>query len=234
MEAVPQHGTAAQTHSGLAGSLLPSCGRQRRSGAPLVRSHFDIYFHGNRLVYFKEPCAEADTSPSFFVHLYAADPNDLPRYRMQPGFDNLDHDFKRHGQRLDGKCLTSIPLPDYAIASIEIGQHPIWKAEFCHPDYVADWTQRVEEIVGSGSPKSLIRNFHVYLDGNRWLIYLRDQCAASDVDDRFFLHVIPVHMDSLTGDKRQLGFDNFDIAYIRTGQYDDAGRLWEGRISLGP
>ncbi len=91
------------------------------------------------------------------MHLYSADPDDLPRCRKRYGLDSLDLSFERHGRRFDGKCLMFIPLPDYAIASIRIGQYihgasPTLQAEFHHPDYMLNWIQRVEKIVRSGAP----------------------------------------------------------------------------------
>ena len=73
---------------------------------------------------------------------------------------------------------------------------------------------------------------------------------------RFFLHIVPVDGDDLPDHRKQYGFDNFDfcwddynglfsklgvavrelpdydIALIRTGQFTDEGRLWEGEARL--
>ena len=105
------------------------------AGEPVVRSSFDVYLIENELIYTKEPCAQADTEPRFFVHIIPADANDLPAVRKQYGFDNLDFEFDwLTGTRFGGKCLVTRPLPDYEITSIRTGQFPeegyIWKAEF--------------------------------------------------------------------------------------------------------
>ena len=108
------------------------------SGEPAVRSDFNIYLHEDTLIYFKEPCARADTEARFFLHLYPVEVNDLPDHRRGHGFDNLDFDFIRLGVIFDGRCLAKVPLLEYDIASISTGQyvpvaggfnHP-WKAEF--------------------------------------------------------------------------------------------------------
>ena len=63
------------------------------AGETVVRSVFDVYLIENELIYVKEPCASADTRPTFFVHIIPADANDLPAVRKQHGFDNLDFNF---------------------------------------------------------------------------------------------------------------------------------------------
>ena len=108
------------------------------SGEPAARADFDIYINDNTLVYAKKPCARADTEATFFLHLIPADVNDLPDHRQQHGFDNLDFDFEAHGERFDGKCLATVPLPEYGISKIRTGQYVpvlvgfnrIWEAEF--------------------------------------------------------------------------------------------------------
>ena len=92
---------------------------------PVIRSDFDVYLNDNTLTYVKEPCASADTEAVFFLHLYPADANDLPGWRKQHGFDNLDFDFDGRGMIFDGKCMARIPLPEYAIARIGTGQYMV-------------------------------------------------------------------------------------------------------------
>ena len=106
---------------------------------PVIRSDFDVYLNDNTLTYVKEPCASADTEAVFFLHLYPADVNDLPGWRKQHGFDNLDFDFDDgRGMIFDGKCMARIPLPEYAIARIGTGQfvhvdggyNHVWEGSF--------------------------------------------------------------------------------------------------------
>ena len=76
----------------------------------------------------------------------------------------------------------------------------------------------------------------------------------SVTDMGFFLHLIPVDMDDLPDHRKEDGYDNlgfrfgdyelplterpvavrelpaYDIARIRTGQYTDQGRIWEGEV----
>ena len=89
---------------------------------PTVRSNFDLYLNDNSLHYVRDTCRPDDTQSRFFLHIIPHDTNDLPQDRQQYGFDNLNFDFYEHGVRFDGKCLASVPLPDYPIARINTGQ----------------------------------------------------------------------------------------------------------------
>ena len=89
---------------------------------PTVRSNFDLYLNDNSLHYVRDTCRPDDIQARFFLHIIPHDTNDLPQHRQQYGFDNLNFDFYEHGVRFDGKCLASVPLPDYPIARINTGQ----------------------------------------------------------------------------------------------------------------
>ena len=96
-------------------------------------------------------------------------------------------------------------------------------------------------------------DFRVYRrEGNR-LLYVKDNCAAADLENPFFLHIIPADLADLPAERREHGFANQDfvpalggggiingqcrvekplldypIAALRTGQFDDAGEIWGG------
>ena len=87
--------------------------------------------------------------------------------------------------------------------------------------------------------------------GGRILGYARDECTASDMQARFFVHVFPVDEQELPARRRRYGFDNrdfnffdwgkqeagrcwttvalpaYEIGRIHTGQYTGRGKLWE-------
>lgn len=110
---------------------------QAIASTPVARSAFDVYLLGGDLVYVREQCAPTDTDAWFFLHLTPVDADDLPGERREHGFDNLDFRFGTRGARFDGRCVASVPLPDYAIASVRTGQYAsggeIWGVEFA-PD----------------------------------------------------------------------------------------------------
>ena len=101
---------------------------------PAARSNFDLYRRDNQLLYLRETCADADTAAGFFLHILPQDVADLPVERRAAGFANLDFAFARYGGAFDGKCLATVPLPEYPIKAIRTGQHipgpgELWAAE---------------------------------------------------------------------------------------------------------
>ena len=105
------------------------------SNEPVARSEFDLYIHGGKLYYVKEPCSGADTDVPFFLHVFPEALDDLPdSRRREHGFDNLDFGFDVRGVAFDGKCLAGVGLPQYGIARIATGQFDgtdrIWEVEF--------------------------------------------------------------------------------------------------------
>ena len=79
---------------------------------------------GDRLVYAREGCAEADVATRFFLHVAPRDPADLPADRRESGFANLDFWFRDsdYGYEAGGRCVAARELPAYPIASIRTGQ----------------------------------------------------------------------------------------------------------------
>lgn len=89
---------------------------------PAVRSVFDVYLDGRTLAYAKSPCSRGDTAARFFLHVTPRDADDLPEERRRYGFDNFDFLFTESGVRFEGKCITSVPLPNYPIDTALTGQ----------------------------------------------------------------------------------------------------------------
>ncbi len=112
---------------------------------PEARSIFDIYLEDNRLIYIKKQCVLSDTENRnrFFLHVIPAHTDDLPSFRKQYGFDNLDFSISRRkgtifdGAMFDKMCIATVELPGYPIDMIRTGQFnadgQIWKAEFPFP-----------------------------------------------------------------------------------------------------
>ena len=92
------------------------------TGQPAGRAYFDLYLQGDKLHYIREQCAPGDTAARFFLHLVPKNPDDLPAGGRQNGFDNRDFDFAGNGAAFDGKCLATVPLPDYPLAELKTGQ----------------------------------------------------------------------------------------------------------------
>ena len=90
----------------------------------LAAAPFEVWRDGDRLVYAREGCAEADVATRFFLHVAPRDPADLPEDRRGSGFANLDFWFRDrdYGYEAGGRCVAARELPAYPIASIRTGQ----------------------------------------------------------------------------------------------------------------
>ena len=104
-------------------------------GSPVARGDFDLFLDGTTLLYFREPCAPADTEPPFFLHAYGGDPALPSPTRERYGFENLDFSFDEYGERFDGKCVAVVELRDADLSRIRTGQYEsgkgdLWSAGF--------------------------------------------------------------------------------------------------------
>ena len=101
---------------------------------PAASGNFALDVQDNRLIYWRETCTAADTAAGFFLHIIPVDAAVLPAGRRAAGFANRDFAFDRWGGHFDGKCLATVPLPEYPIAALRTGQHipgqgELWAAE---------------------------------------------------------------------------------------------------------
>ncbi len=108
------------------------------AGEPVASSFFDIHVGDGELVYVRDACTSDDAGLAFFLHVIPVDADDLPAERGQYGFDNRDFFLWQHGGRVGERCVATVALPDYPIASIRTGQYDgtgeRWSVEFTLPD----------------------------------------------------------------------------------------------------
>ncbi len=105
------------------------------AGEPVIRSVYDVYRNGDKLIYLRDLCTPSDVDQDFFLHLYPVDKDHLPHWRRQHGFDNLDFDFETYGLSGGRRCLAVLQLPAYPINRIRTGQYipdegEIWAGGF--------------------------------------------------------------------------------------------------------
>ncbi len=190
------------------------------SSQPAIRSDFDVYLTENSLIYTKRQCAVADTAPQFFLHIDPLSRGDLPFHRKLHGYDKLDFDFNERGMMFGGRCMATVPLPDYDIGAIRTGQYVqvdggyqhLWEGEI-NLDAAQPIRVDLARLVGNDAP-AIRSDFDVYLIENR-LIYLKEQCAVDDTAPTFFLHIDPIDVEDLPADRKQYGFDNLDFVFER-------------------
>ena len=105
-----------------------------RPGEAAFHSGRAVFLSGKAVNYVMEPCSVADVKDPFLLHIVPVEATDLPEVSQSRGFDNRDFRFHQYGSIIDGKCLAAVPLPDYDIAEINIGQFsladgkPLWRA----------------------------------------------------------------------------------------------------------
>ena len=242
---------------------------------PVLRAHFDIYLTEDNITYVKNPCSLTDILTKFFLHIIPHDVQDLPDERKPYGFDNLDFPFYNHaqdisfdnyGMRFDGKCIVSVNRPEYGIKRIVTGQFvsgqdTLWKVEIPLQVYELSaqetdaYNQEYESIVAHDPV--LRAHFDLYLREND-ITYVKNPCSLTDIQAKFFLHIIPHDVQDLPDDRKHHGFDNLDFPFydhglhfdgkcmatvgrpeygikrIVTGQYipGQGGRVWEGEFSI--
>ena len=91
---------------------------------PAIRSDWEVYLFGNSLIYKKEQCNPEDAEPTFFLHLYPVDVNNLPSRLRQVGFFNKDFAFRDQRIPIKGEvCIARRELLSYGIATIHTGQY---------------------------------------------------------------------------------------------------------------
>ena len=230
-------------------------------GNPVINSEFDVYLHDGRLVYVKDPCDTSDVAAEFFLRVVPSDVDELQPSRRESGFDDLDFVFATRGLMLDGMCIASIGLPDYAIERVTTGQFSAgdraapWEGGY-NVSAAAELPRVVADLRGRGIEPAVSSYFDVYLDDGR-LIYFRSPCVAEYTADPFFLHLHPADADDLPPPRGEARFDsfsfglldrgamsgdgcftsfnlpNYDVAGFSTGQFVHGdGNLWEGAYSF--
>ena len=227
---------------------------------PAVRGPFDVYSDGRALTYVRDGCSREDTAHRFFVHAYAAGPDDLPEERRDAGYEALGFGFGSRGVRFGGTCMAQVVLPDYPLADVRTGQRhgdlpALWEASLPVGD--ASFPRGVSGWRDALGPPALSSAFEVHLEGHT-LTYVREGCADADTADRFFVRVLPEDAAALPADRRDAGYEwlsfsfagrgqryggaclaafrlpDYAILGVRTGQYGDAGEVWAGAFPTDP
>ena len=107
-------------------------------GERIADSDFDIYLDadgdegGRRLIYIKQPCADDDTQPRFFLHITPSDTRDIHATAQERGFDTINFRLGDSGKASDGRCVALRGLPGYPTERIRTGQFTdagaLWQA----------------------------------------------------------------------------------------------------------
>ena len=156
----------------------------------------------------------------------------------------------------NGKCPSATPDPQVEVDWIKIGYNihtpeaKLWSDVF--PRDLNLYRAAYEFVAAEPPTVRSDWNMHLYREG---VTYVRDRCTAEDVENHFFLHVIPEDVQDLPEDRREIGFQSttfhipsrgamfdgkclasidlprYEIALIRTGQFvrgadSEDGLVW--------
>ena len=230
--------------------LAAELGTNRPGATP--GAGFELYRQDKLLIYYREGCRRRDTQPRISLHIVPEDVEDLAAERREFGFENRGFYFSQHGVHIDGQCMATVALPDYAIAETRTGQEGYW--EFRGQPAVDKGFLRERAAALTVVEPDVRGKFDLYWRGDT-LIYRREGCAAADTEAGFFLHITPVAVADLAAGRREYGFEGRDfkfgrwgwhidgqcvavaplpgyaIAGIRTGQYAaGTGELWSAEL----
>ena len=220
----------------------------------IIRSRYDVYLHGNRLIYGKQNCRWADeVGTRFPLIVYSLDSESGTSER-----DTLDFEWHENFWKNNGTCLAERQLPDKNIVGIQTGQvdpdrNLLWEA--------GRWFKESRRwldgyLSSSASSEPATRNvFDIYL-GKGNLIFVKDSCIRADTGAMFFLHLLPADVNDLPDHRKQYGFDNldfyfdqhggrfdgkclavralpeYDIVGVRAGQFEGNSRFWTAEIPI--
>ena len=183
---------------------------------PLVRSNFDLHLIDNTLHYVRDTCRPDDIQARFLLHIVPHDTNDLPQHRQQYGFVTLDFAFYEHGVRFDGKCLASVPLPDYPIVYIKTGQGTPNESLFWQGESIVN----VNNAYGAEAYQSIVvgqavlrAHFDILPQRQHPTLRQGHLQPSRRTQARFFLHIMPHDTNDLPQHRQQYGFDNLGFAF---------------------
>ena len=194
------------------------------SGEPLARAEYDVYLDGGDLVYLKQPCAESDTRGRFLLSVFPLDIADIPQDRRAAGHEGHNFDFEHSGVRFGDMCMIRRPLPDYAIAAVEIGRWipggaTAWdETRVLMPmnDAARAYYARQYETVSARGEPLFAGEYGVYLDGGD-LVYLKQPCAEDDTRGRFLLSVFPADLGDIPANRREAGHEGHNFNFAEYG-----------------
>ena len=200
------------------------------NGNLIARSDFDIYIHNGELRYLNANnanCAPLRTNSNentvrVFLHIFPANPADLPVDSRERGFENMDFYPRAHLAFSDGKCIYKQSLPDYPIERIRTGEHLdgeiVWRADINLSAHVAAQALYESVLAGDYGQPVAQSHFDLYINGNS-LTYLKAPCAEGDTHAPFFLHIFPTDPADLPAVWREYGFVNLDFHFTDHGAY---------------
>ena len=223
-----------------------------RGRAPDVAGAFNAYRLDGAVALVMEPCAPAFIEKrGATLRATPVDPADLPRWREGKREEPRSFSLEHYGAFFNGKCVASLPLPDYPIADFRL----VWGPELLGRETARETMRRAKE-----EGRLLARSaYDLYLtDGE--LVYVQEQCDPLETGQPFRVSVFSDRADGSAERRRErdrairnfefhergalleegacvalFPLPDYPVAAIRTGQFiEGGGDLWEAAFSANP
>ena len=222
---------------------------------PIISRAYDVYQTEGAIGLIMEPCAPAFLEKTeLWLRLTPGNEEALPYWRRDKGFEVISFPLSAYGALFDGKCVASVPPPNYAVAQLDAG----WEPELLDRVAAREAMRRAQEegrLLGRGASGA---GYDVYLAGGE-LAYINESCDPAETERPFHLNVFPKRASDLPEERRERGFERFHfefyltgallpeacaaffalpsypVAAIQTGQYDGyGGDLWFAEFWTNP
>ena len=124
----------------------------------------------------------------------------------------------------NGECPSATPDLQVEVDWIKTGhnihtpQGKVWSDVF--PKDLNLYREAYDSVVAFPPTEKSDWNIHLYSDG---VTYIRDRCTAKDVENHFFLHVMPKDVQGLPEDRREIGFQS------TTFHISSRGAMFDGK-----
>ena len=222
---------------------------------PVISRAYDVYQTEGAIGLIMEPCAPAFLEKTTMrLRWTPVDEEKLPYWRRSKGFEVTRFPLSAYGALFDGKCVASVPPPNYAVAQLDAG----WEPELLDRVAAREAMRRAHEegrLLGRGASGA---GYDVYLAGGE-LAYINESCDPAETERPFHLNVFPERASDLPEERKERGFERFHfefyltgallpeacaaffalppypVAAIQTGQYNEyGGDLWFAEFWTNP
>ena len=180
---------------------------------------FDIHQMDGELALVKEPCTQPFlTHTSVLLRATPMSIGDIPPRWRDEGFEQRIYPLGAFGASFDGKCVASVPLPDYPIVAIDL----LWRPELLSEADAREKARRAREegrLLARAAHRSAY-DLHM-ADGE--LVYVNESCDPMETERPFYLNVFPESASALPDEHRERGYERFHFEFHRTGAFVDGG-----------
>ena len=184
-----------------------------RGREPDVAGVYDVHLLDGAVALVMEPCAPAFIEKrGATLRATPVDRGDLPAWREGKREEPRSFSLEHYGAFFDGKCVASLPLPDYPIADFRL----VRSAELLGREAALETMRRAKE-----EGQLLARSaYDVHLaDGE--LVYVQEQCDPLETEHPFRVSVFSDRADGSA--ERRRGWDR----EIHDFEFHERGALLE-------